>query len=216
MAVQPAPPSVAQEFRLLCDCFASVTDQRSGHGKIHPLPAVLALTVLGLMAGQTNLKAIAQWSRHEPRTWGDLGLRRSPSVATLWRITQLVSVAEVCQALLEFTATLDADRTPTAAAPRAVALDGKTYRGTREDGRQLHVLHVFLQHSALALAQVPLPSHAQEPAVARAWLTPLAAAFPGLAILTGDALYADQSLCQAIVAAGKDYVVKVKKTTPPC
>jgi hypothetical protein len=216
MAIQLAPAFVAAEFRLLLDCFAALTDARHARGKIHPLPAALALTVVGLMAGQTSLKGIAQWSRHEPRTWRDLGLRRSPSVATLWRLTQLVSVAEVCAALLQFTAALHAGRTPADAAPTAVALDGKTHRGTQAGAAQLHVLHAFAGASGLVLAQVPLPSHAQEPATARAWLAQFTAAFPAFEILTGDALYADQSLCAAIVAAGKQYVVKVKKTGPSC
>ncbi len=216
MAPHLTPTSVAQEFRLLLDCFAAITDARHARGKIHPLPPALALTVLGLMAGQTSLKAIAEWSRHEPRTWDDLGLRRSPSVATLWRLTQLVSVAEVCAALLEFTAALHAGRTPADSAPTAVALDGKTHRGTREGAAQLQVLHAFTHASGLVLAQVPLPSHAQEPATARAWLAHLTTAFPAFDILTGDALYAEQTLCAAIVGAGKQYVVKVKKTTLSC
>ncbi len=35
-------------------------------------------------------------------------------------------------------------------------------------------------------------------------------------LLTGDALYADASLCQAIVDQSKDYVVKLKITGPNC
>lgn len=34
----------------------------------------------------------------------------------------------------------------------------------------------------------------------------------GLRVLTGDSLYADADLFQAIVDQGKDYLVKLKKT----
>ncbi len=38
--------------------------------------------------------------------------------------------------------------------------------------------------------------------------------FEGLEVLSGDALYANTNLAEAIVAEGKDYVIKLKKTNP--
>jgi hypothetical protein len=43
----------------------------------------------------------------------------------------------------------------------------------------------------------------------------VAADFPGLTILTGDALYVEQDLCAAVVAGQRDYVLRLKKTNPP-
>jgi hypothetical protein len=43
----------------------------------------------------------------------------------------------------------------------------------------------------------------------------MAGQFPGLAVLTRDALLADRSLCAAVVEHGQDYLVKLKKTNRP-
>ena len=42
----------------------------------------------------------------------------------------------------------------------------------------------------------------------------MASRFKSLRVLTGDALYAKADLVEAILADGKDYVVRLKKTSP--
>ena len=212
-----APVScVAEEFPVLLDCLSQVTDTRKARGKVHPLTSLLALTVLGLMAGKTSLSGIVAWAAQQPRVQESLGLRRCPSVATLWRLLQQVSVQEVREALLTFALALRSLRHPTRAADAVVALDGKTLRGAREAGAQLHVLHAFATESALLLDQCAIESHWAEPAAAQQWVAQIGGRFPGLQVFTGDALYAEQSLCAALVQAQKDYLVRVKKTSPHC
>jgi hypothetical protein len=73
-----------------------VPDHRSRRGRSYPLPAVLALLVLGMLLGRRSLSAIA---RLVPDYGGDLALllgfprRRTPSVAGLSRILQRLDVA---------------------------------------------------------------------------------------------------------------------------
>jgi hypothetical protein len=138
-------------------------------------------------------------------------------VATLWRLLQQVSVAEVHQILREFTGALAALRNPQepTAVQRTVALDGKTLCGTREADQPLRVLHAFATEGTLLLDVLPLPSHLEEAGVAQAWVEALGERFPGLQVLTGDAAYAEQSLCAAIVGAQREYLVRVKKTNRP-
>ena len=38
--------------------------------------------------------------------------------------------------------------------------------------------------------------------------------YPGLRLLTMDALYAERDLCQAIVGHGRDYLVRIKGNQP--
>ena len=38
--------------------------------------------------------------------------------------------------------------------------------------------------------------------------------YPGLRLLTMDALYAERDLCQAIVSYGRDYLVRIKGNQP--
>lgn len=61
-----------------------------------------------------------------------------------------------------------------------------------------------------------MKGHLDEPRAAQAWIEQVAGRIEGLRVLTGDALYADADLCQAIVDRGKDYVVKLKKTGRSC
>jgi hypothetical protein len=210
----PASATVPEEFALLVAAFAAITDPRFARGKVHPLPGVLALVVLGLMAGARSLSAISRYGQIHPEVRVPLGLRRSPSVATLHRLLRRVSVAEVRTALAALTRQLLAARS---GHPEVgvVAVDGKTLRGVWEGTEQLHVLHVFAQSSGLGLDQVAVGCALEETVAAQDWLTTVAAAFPGLTVLTGDALYAEQDLCAAVVAGQRDDVLRLKTTNPP-
>lgn len=206
--------AVPEEFALLVASFAAVTDTRFARGKVHPLPGVLALVVLGLMAGCRSLSAISRYGQIHREVLAPLGLRRSPSVATLHRLLRRVAVAEVRTALATFTRHLLAART---GHPEVgvVAVDGKTLRGVWEGEAQLHMLHIFAQTSRLGLDQVAVNGALDETGAAQDWLTTMAETFPGLTIVTGDALDAEQDLCAAVVAGQRDYVLRLKKTRLP-
>ena len=186
------------------------SDPRHRRGRVHPLPGVLGLSVLGLMAGCRSLSDISRWGALHPEVHGSLGLRRSPSVATLGRVLRWVSVSEVRDALRNFTQQLVEGRG--LGGPITLAADGKTAKGVWEGGHQLCVVHMFAHEARLALDQVQATSHLNEVSVAKSWMEQVATQFPGLAVLTGDALYADRTLCEAIVAQGQDYLIKLKKT----
>jgi len=210
----PASSRVPEEFALLVASFAAITDPRFARGKVHPLPGVLALVALGLMGGCRSLSAISRYGQIHPEVLAPLGLRRSPSVATLHRLLRRVSVGEVRAALAAFTRHLLAART---GAPEigVAAVDGKTSRGVWEGSAQLHVLHLFAHDSVLAIDQVAVGGALDETLGAQDWLAHAADTFPGLTILTGDALYAEQDLCAAVVNGHRDYVLRLKKTSPP-
>lgn len=203
--------TLPQEFSLLRSHLGKITDQRYRRGKVHPLDGVLALTILALMCGHRSLSAIYRFGDSHQCLLIPLGLRRSPSVPTLSRLLRMVSVSEVRQALLSFVIELVELR---GSGVEVVSLDGKTVRGVREDGEQLRMLHVFGREGALALDQMKIESHLEEPGAALRWVKRVSSRFEGLGVLTGDALYAQADLAEAIVSEGKDYVVKLKKTCP--
>ncbi len=212
MPVEPAPSpaaTVPEEFAILLECLARVSDPRFARGKVHPLPGVLGLAVLGLMAGCRSLSAISRFGQIHPEVLAPLGLRRSPSVATLSRLLGRVAVADVRQALRDVAQRLLAGRGVTAS---VAAVDGKTLRGVHEAGEPLHVLQVFASQGALALDQLAAAPLWGEPEAAQAWLETVAHVFPGLHVLTGDAIFAERDLCAAIVADQRDYLVRLKKT----
>jgi hypothetical protein len=87
-----------------------------------------------------------------------------------------------------------------------LAADGKTMRAAWEGGRQQHVLHQFATRSQVALDQVPVADRHAEVSATHACIEQVADQFPGLTVLTGDALLADRTLRQAIVDSGRDYL----------
>lgn len=197
------------EFALLRRELARISDSRFPRGRVHPLESVLSLTVLALMCGQCSLSAIYRFGDTRPELLSGLGLRRSPSVATLSRLLRMVKVAEVRQAMLSFMVALSQARGTQAT---VASMDGKTMRGVWQDGEQLHLWHVFSREGALALDQVQIAGHLDEPQAAQEWMEQVSGNIEGLRVLTGDSLYADSDLCQAILEQGKDYLVKLKKT----
>ena len=203
--------TLSEEFGLLREHLGRLSDHRFRRGLVHPLEGVLSLTALGLMCGCPSLSAIYRFGDMHPQLLTRLGLRRSPSVQTLSRLLGMVSVGEVRQALLEFVIALQARRGDGIS---AAALDGKTLRGVWAEGEQLKALCVFSHQGLAALDQVTIGTHLEEPQAAQAWMETVAARCPGLEMLTGDALYADTALAQAIVDRGKDYTFKLKKTSP--
>ena len=193
--------------------FGRLTDPRHRRGVRHPFAGLLALTFLGLLCRQADFASIARWAR---RHWADLagplGFARDygPHAATLSRAAARYSVAEFCAALAGWLASL------LAGAELGAAVDGKTSKQARDaDGPPLHVLNVFAHDLKLCPADWPVgDGEATEPEVLKARLHELFAAYPGLRVLTGDALFCQRPLARAIVGAGRDYVLAVKDNRP--
>jgi hypothetical protein len=211
---RPLPPvaedQIPEEFALLRACLAVVPDHRQAKGRLYALPAVLSLVVLGLMADCRSLSAIMRFGRCHAELLPLLGLRWVPSVPTLSRVLAGVDAAALRAALLHFSQELARRRQLSHA---VVAMDGKTVRGVQEGAEPLHLLHLFGHHSALVLDQLPVHRVRGEVTGAKVWIAEMARQFPGLAVLTADALYADRDLCAAIVAQEYAYLIKLKKTS---
>jgi hypothetical protein len=210
--VSSTPAPVAEEFALLRAALNTVPDFRHRKGRRHPLSGVLGLVVLGLMANCRSLSAISRYAQIHPEILPPLGLIRPPSVPTLSRVLAGIDPAAVRTALLRFTQALLARR---GHMPAVIAIDGKSLRGVHEGAAPAHVLHIFAQEANLVLDQGLVPSVRDEVTAAEQWIATLAGQFPGLAVLTADALYADQDLCATIVAQDYAYLLRLKKTKPP-
>jgi hypothetical protein len=108
---------------------ADVPDPRSRHGRIHPLPAVLGLVVLGLLMGKKSLSAIARLGRHDgPPLAHALGFRRgkTPAKSMLSQLLRTLDAPAVEAALSRWVAS----RLPEGLSQ--LSRDGKTLRGSRD------------------------------------------------------------------------------------
>ena len=148
MIAQPQP---------LIEVFAEIPDFRRCRGKRHPLPAILSLACCAMLCGYRSYSAIAEWGRnYGARIAQALGFtHNTPCAATLHTVFRHVD-RDAVEATLGAWAEGVVVSTPAApsAGEAAVALDGKTLRGSRKQGAPgVHLLSALSHHLGLTLAQ---------------------------------------------------------------
>src|SRR5262249_44706318 len=186
----------------LLEVLATVPDPRHPQGLRHPLAAVLGLAVLAMLTGCQSYEAIAQFGREKGFALAHaLGFRRgkTPTKSTyslLFRRRDVVAFEAVLSRWI-------ASRLE-AAEQSVIALDGKTLRGSRDGevpGQHLVAAYAPAAQAVLAQVRVDAKTNEHKAALQLLGVLPL----PGR-IVTGDALFCQPNLCQAIVAAGGGYV----------
>ena len=201
--------------RPLIEVFSDIPDVRKARGKRHPLPAILALSCCAMLCGSRSYSAIAEWGRNYGSAIAHaLGFTHTtPWAATLHTIFGRLDCAG-------FEATLGgwADRvvahTPTTpAAPEvAMAVDGKTLRGSKKQGAPgTHLLSVLAHRLGLTLTQQAVAAKTNEITEVETVLRQIV--WTGR-VVTMDALLTQRQVAQTIVDAGGDYVMIVKENQP--
>ena len=196
----------------LFGCLAEIRDPRKARGIRHPFQAILRLTLLGLVSGQTTMAHIALFGeKYWPRLKGPLGFvqDRPRHATTISRTLAGVPFGQLQGALIGWVERVVPEQ------PVNAAVDGKR-AGQSEDaaGNPLGMVNVPAHDLKLCLAQWPMTEKRYEPAVLRTQLAQLFEHYPSLQLLTMDALYAERDLCQTIVNYGRDYLVRVKGNRP--
>jgi predicted transposase YbfD/YdcC len=206
MIAQPQP---------LIEVFAAIPDFRRCRGKRHPLPAILSLACCAMLCGYRSYSAIAEWGRNYGAGMAHaLGFtHNTPCAATLHTVFRHVDRDEV-EAKLGAWAEGIVSSTPAAPAAdqAAVALDGKTLRGSRKQGAPgVHLLSALSHHLGLTLAQQAVDAKTNEITQVETVLRQLVLKDR---VLTMDALLTQRHVAQTIVDAGGDYVMIVKDNQP--
>lgn len=195
-------------------CLAKVPDWREAAGQRHPLDAILALVVVGTVCDCPNLEAIADWGRWLPRRLlGELGFTRktSPCRSTVGRVLEGLDVAAFEAVLREWCEALDERERDEL---RAVAIDGKTSRGSswcKKDLPGIHVLSAFDVGRGAVLASVPVDAKTNE---AKAAVPLLASLELADTVVTGDAAFTQKEICEGIAERGGHYLLAVKDNQP--
>jgi hypothetical protein len=203
-------PPDSSEILSLLSALAAVPDHRRAAGRRHPLPAVLAFVCCGMLCGQRSLLGIAEWGRaHQGWCCAVFGLQhRTPSVSTLHRILRQLDIGA-------FEAALRAWLEPQLDAPIAfepVAIDGKAVRGARDQSLPgAYLLSAFASRRGAVLAQLAIGERENEltqalPLLRQLDLTEV--------LITGDAMFAQRSVCGYIVQHGGHYLLEVKENQP--
>ena len=178
----------------LVEVFSRVRDFRDPRGKRHPLPALLSLVFLGLLARIREMAVLERWAEaHWDELKEPLGFTREqrPHATTISRALAACSLADFSQAFLVWVQHV----LPTECR-LAAAVDGKTScQGLDPDGKPVHMLSVLVHDLKLVLGQWSVNDEkSNEPAVLRRHLAELFERFPLLQLITGDAMFAGRPL----------------------
>jgi hypothetical protein len=209
-----SPGMSGPELASLAAVFSQVRDRRDPRGKRHPLPALLALLFLGLLARIREMAVLQRWAEtHWDELKEPLGFTRDkrPHATTFSRVLADCSLADFSQAFLHWVHLMRP-----AEAPLAAAVDGKTScQGLDPTGKPVHMLHVLVHDLKLTLGQWSVGDEkSNEPTVLRHHLSELFANFPLLRLVTGDALFAQRPLVEALLAENCDYLLQAKGNQP--
>jgi predicted transposase YbfD/YdcC len=177
---------------------------------------MVALAVAATLCGYRSYTAMAEWGRTQGASMGQaLGFtrRQTPCAATFYHLFRRLErgALEACLGGWEAAvlAALSGEAPPNLP---ALAIDGKTLRGSRKQGAPLtHLLSAVSHRLGLTLGQVAVDEKTNE-------ITAIHTLLNGL-LLTGwvvtmDALLTQQKIAQAIVDAGGHYVMIVKENQP--
>src|SRR5262245_25300183 len=123
--------------RPLIEVFAMIPDFRKPRGKRHPLSAIFALACCAMLCGARSSSAIAAWGRnYGMRIAQALGFTHAtPCAATLHTILRHVNRDEFERHLGPWADQGVGSLPPRLETPEtAIALDGKTLRGSKKQG----------------------------------------------------------------------------------
>jgi len=203
------------QSRPLIEVFADIPDFRKSKGKRHSLSAILSLSCCAMLCGYRSYSAIAEWGRNYGTCIAQaLGFtRQTPCAATLNTIFRHVD-REVLEAKLGTWADEVMTSAPAAheAPEEAIAVDGKTLRGSKKQGAPgTHLLSVVGHRLGLTLTQQAVDAKTNE---IKAVETVLEQIVLTGRILTMDALLTQRQVAQTLVDSGGDYVMIVKNNQP--
>jgi predicted transposase YbfD/YdcC len=207
----PCPPELTVG---LPAALAAVPDPRARRGIRHRLAVVVTAAVCAVVAGYRSYAAIGEWVADLPAdTAMLLGIDadRRPSEAMIRRLLQAIDPDLLAAAIGTWLAT----RIPTPATEsrRAIAVDGKTLRGSRtRDSTARHVLAAADQHTGIVLASTDVDTKTNE-------ITRFATLLEHLddlrgVVVTADALHCQRDHVAYLAERGAHWILTVKGNQP--
>jgi DDE_Tnp_1-associated/Transposase DDE domain len=201
---------MAMQQLSLVEVLASIPDPRARKGRIHPLTAILSLTVVALLAGMKSLEAIAQFGRdHGSPLAHALGFTRgkTPSKSAFSKLFRRLDIDAFEEALGRWLLGRSQQ-----GGWEALAIDGKTLRGSADgDTPGIHLLTAYVAAAAAVLKQLRVDSKTNEHKAALKLLGVLP--LQGK-VVTGDAMFTHRDVAQKIRDGGGAYVLIVKDNQP--
>lgn len=209
MIAQPRP---------LIEVFSDIPDFRKSRGKRHPLSAMLSLSCCAMLCGYRSSSAIAEWGGNYGSAIAHaLGFtHKTPCASTLHTIFRHGDREAFAAKLGAWAESVVATAPATPMAPEppeiAMAVDGKTLRGSKKHGAPgTHLLSVLAHRVGVTLTQQAVAAKTNEISAVETVLDQV-----GLTgrIMTMDALLTQRPVAQTMVDRGGAYVMIVKDNQP--
>jgi hypothetical protein len=192
---------------------SQVPDPRGRKGRRHPLSAMLAAVVCGLLCGARGYEGLVEWLHDLPVDfWHFLGFTRWPPKKDCFRdLLMRLDPTVLDRALSEWiTQELQLDLSEEQL--QAVSVDGKTLCATlRAHSRAVHLLAAVDHQTGCVLSQVRVDEKTNEHKAALELLRTLVMKNR---VLVGDAMFCQREVCQAVLDSGGDYFLQVKDNQP--
>jgi len=212
-----ADPLQQAETPHLLAYLASVPDPRAPRGRRHPLVAILAVAAAAVLAGARSMTAIAEWAAEAPQpVRAALSARHHapghysvPTETTIRRTLGRLDPQALATAIGAWLC--DRDRLQRQRR-RAIAVDGKTLRGAKHHGRQVHLLAAMDHTTRCVLAQHQVDGAPGEVPAFQPLLEPLDLAG---AVITADALHTHADAAEFLVSQKQAHYLLVVKANQP-
>lgn len=204
---------VPVRLEFLAEVFAQIPDPRGRRGKRHPLQGILALVFLGLLARIREMAVLQRWAdEHWEVLQRPLGFDRDepPHATTISRVLARCDLQQFAAAFLSWVKTILPDE------PLTAAVDAKTScQGLDADGDPVQLVTVLVHDLKIVLGQWSVRGEkTNEPNVLKNHLEELTTNFPLLKLITGDAIYAQRPLAEALLDENCDYLLQIKGNQP--
>jgi uncharacterized protein (DUF1684 family) len=179
---------------MLLTLFSELPDPRRDQGKMYPLAPILLFTVLGMLAGARSYRQVHAFIRtHLDRLNSAFGLslRRAPAYSSVRFILHGLDAAEIERAFRAHAAGLADAPAEGTSVPAAVAIDGKTLRGSFDafhDRKAAHLLSAFAADGQIILGHLAIAEKSNEIPAAQEMIATLG--------LTGRLFTLDAMHCQ--------------------
>jgi predicted transposase YbfD/YdcC len=193
---------------------AAVRDPRARRGVRHQLSVVVTAAVCAVVAGYRSYAAIAEWVADVPDTTVHaLGIAadRRPSEAMIRRLLQALDPDLLTIVISAWLASRPAADIP--AGLRAIAVDGKTLRGSRTAGTAAdHVMAACDQATGVVLAGTDVDGKTNE--ITR--FAPLLDQISDLrdTVITADAMHCQRDHVTYLAERGAHWILTVKGNQP--
>lgn len=199
----------------LLSMLSEIPESRREHGRLHRLSDILAIVLVGTLAGADNVVEIVLFAQQN-KTWFGSFLELPngiPSHDTISRVLRLLEPKALVDVMLWLQSSWAA---ATGESPGAghIAIDGKTVRRSFVDGERgtaLHLLHAWCTSHRVLLEQLPVDGKENEITVIPKLLDLLRLSKQTVTI---DAMGCQRAIAEKINSAGGHYILQIKDNQP--